>query len=293
MHKYIVLLIFVFQTLTPIPCISQVYNPFELTDRLEQNIMAGERVPKNPNNPFEITQTKPIGPELDELEKQRILKERFVMRERRQNNLEFWMILAIGFISALVISFNRSYLNMLIRAATNLNLLENLFRERKYFIGAIQQYYLIFLLNAAYLVSIIYSSRSGTIFNFQLYLTTFMLLLMVFLGKHILVYFCNVLIPLNNRFATYNFSIALYAILLGILTLPINILYASAEPFVEEVLVYVAMGATLLLYTLRYTNGVAIFRKFLPLHLFYFFLYLCTVEFAPVVLIRNFFLAIE
>jgi len=114
-----------------------------------------------------------------------------------------------------------------------------------------------------------------------------------YLGKHAILAFSDFLLQIGKEIQVYNFSVRIYGIAIGMILMPINIIFSLEYQGLEIILIYLALAAIALILLLRITRGLLMARPYLPLHLFHFFVYLCTVEIAPIILIRNVFLAIE
>ena len=272
---------------------AQEYNPFELEERLEQNISLGERVPANKSNPFEIEYTKPIGRDLQKTKETQQLKERFTQRQRQENNLEFWVVLFITLAFSFAVSFYRIFLANLVKAMFNINMMERFHRDRKYFQFPLTIFYLLFFANLSYFISIVFNKFWFVPFELNHLGLIFIGVIAAYLGKHALVSFSDFLIQTRKEIRVYNFSIRIYGIAMGLVLMPINIVFTLEYQGLELFLIYLGLAVIGIILLLRIVRGILIARPYLSLHLFHFFMYLCTVEIAPIVLIRNVFLAIE
>jgi hypothetical protein len=291
MQKYTIVLFLL--SLTVAIATAQEYNPFELEERLEQNISQGERVPADKNNPFEIEYTKPIGIDLQKTKEKEQLKERFTKRERRENNLEFWIILFITLYFSFAVSFYRIFLNNLSKSLMNINMMERFHRDRKYSQLPLTIFYVLFFANLSYFICMVLNIFWEIPFELSRFGLIFVIVIALYLAKHILLSFSDFLLQIGKEIRLYNFSVRIYGIAIGIALMPINIVFSLEYEGLETILIYIALCIIGLVLLMRFTRGLLIARPYLPLHLFHFFVYLCTVEIAPIVLIRNVFLAIE
>lgn len=272
---------------------AQEYNPFELEERLEQNISQGERVPANKANPFEIEYTKPIGVDLQKTQEKEQMKERFTKRERRENNLEFWVILMIALAFSFAVSFYRIFLNNLSKSLFNINMMERFHRDRKYFQLPLTIFYILFFANLSYFICILMNKFWAIPFELKRLSLVLLIVVSAYLAKHALLAFSDFVLQIGKEIRVYNFSVRIYGIATGIALMPVNIVFSLEYQGLEIILIYLALAIIGLILILRLTRGLLLARPYLPLHLFHFFVYLCTIEIAPIVLIRNVFLAIE
>lgn len=284
---------FALSLLAPIAGLGQEYNPFELEERLEQNISQGERVPANKANPFEIEYTKPIGVDLQKTKEKEQLKERFTKRERIENNLEFWVVLMIMLAFSFAVSFYRIFLNNLTKSLVNINMMERFHRDRKYFQLPLTIFYLLFFANLSYFICMLMNKFWSIPFELSRFGLVFFTVAAAYLGKHAMLAFSDFLLQIGKEIQVYNFSVRIYGIAIGIVLMPINIIFSLEYQGLEIMLIYLTLAVITLILLLRFTRGLLIARPYFPLHLFHFFVYLCTVEIAPIILIRNVFLAIE
>lgn len=104
-------------------------------------------------------------------------------------------------------------------------------------------------------------------------------------GKMILLRFLSAVFDLEKAVAQYIFNIFLMVMMIGILLLPVNILLAYAPALIREWTIYLATGVIGLLFLYRLVRAVGIWTGIPGFSLFYLFLYLCTFEIAPLLII--------
>jgi hypothetical protein len=91
--------------------------------------------------------------------------------------------------------------------------------------------------------------------------------------------------PVDKEAHLYSFVTMLINILLGVVLTPVNLIVAFApEPF-PQILIWIGLAAILLFYLFRQLKGLFISGRFLAQYQFHFFLYLCTIEIAPLLII--------
>ena len=268
------------------------YNPFELENRLEQKVQAGERGPISDENPFEIHYTKPSDIVIIKEKRDQELKNTFLRKQRRETNIEFWISFSIIFLFAIAFSVYRNFIFMALRAAFNKNLLANLYRDRKLFRLPLRLYYLIYLFSISFFIAKMIQYYYGSNFDLKYYLNILLVVSALIFAKHVLITFLNFLIPTKqDYFAVYNFLILVFGVLLGALLLPFNMMSTLEYGHSNSYLIYILLALTGIVVLIRYLRGLVLFRRYLPLYFFHFFVYLCTVEIAPILLIRNYFLS--
>ena len=108
---------------------------------------------------------------------------------------------------------------------------------------------------------------------------------LIFIGKHLLLFIVGYIFPIQKELGLYNFTIMVFGIISGLLLLPINIVIAYVPMEIGKVVVYLSLGAIIAIYLFRIIRGLSIGSKYLVLHKFHFFIYLCTVEILPVIVL--------
>lgn len=276
---------------SPLFAFTQEYNPFEIESRLEQKVLAGTRVAQTPNNPFDVELTKPTGSIILKDKREDALKKEFLSRERKKTNIEFWICFIGIFILSIAISVYRNFIRMSFRALWNRNLLQNLFRDRRYFGFAIYAFYSLFILGVSFVISAWLKDYYLWDFDYILFAKVFFLLALLILAKHGMIWLSSILLTPSTRIKEYNFNIALFNIQLSLVLLPLNLIYTLDYSMFESYLLYIQAVLIILAWIIRSFRSSLLFHKYLPLHFFHFFMYLCTVEIAPILLIRNYFLS--
>lgn len=271
---------------------AQQYNPFELENRLEQKVQAGERVSFSGDNPFDIRYTMPSDILILKEKREAELKKTFLNKKRKETNLEFWICFSIIFLFAIVFSVYRTFVLMALRSVFNKNLLANLFRDRRIFRTPLRLYYLIYLFSISFFIARVGRHYYDISLEAPQYLQIFLVVSALIFLKHLVVAVINFLIPTKqNHFAVYNFLIVIFGILLGIFLLPWNMISTLENTYGGDYIIYLLIAIVSAVLFLRYIRGIVLFRRYLPLYFFQFFIYLCTVEIAPLLLIRNYFLS--
>ena len=211
------------------------------------------------------------------------------VREKKELNTDWITVL---FIVALVlfatvrISSTR-YIRFLFQSVINYTTSFRLFREKKYPIphGATQLdiiFYFIFSL-FIYQVEEIFNLEFASQ-NILLFLITFGSVLSYFFLKKVLYYAVGLMFESVSETNEYLFNIDIFNRSLGIVLFPIVALinyYPADNPLI---MVYAGLLATVVFYILLLQRGANILLK-KQFSIFYLFLYLCTLEILPLLLI--------
>jgi hypothetical protein len=107
----------------------------------------------------------------------------------------------------------------------------------------------------------------------------------VFLVKHIILYIVAGVFPIEKEIKTYNFVILTAGTILGLILMPLNIFIAYTSSGLSELFIYIAAGAIGLTYLVRSLRSLTIASPYIIENRFHFFIYLCAVEIAPLMIL--------
>ena len=197
----------------------------------------------------------------------------------------FLTLLISALLTMLTVSVNRQIINRVIRAVLNDNYLNLLYRELKKSGHAIKYLVLVlvFSLNMGLFIHLILSH-----FYPALYAPLALCILAVmtiYLIRYVVMKYMSYVYPFNREVDQYSFTIIMFNILLGLILLPINVFAAFSPPglaFIFLIIGLVVVGIALIFRSLR---GLFIGGRHILMNKFYFILYLCAVELAPILLI--------
>ena len=103
--------------------------------------------------------------------------------------------------------------------------------------------------------------------------------------KMVLLRFLSTVFDLEKPVALYIFNVFLMIMMIGLLLLPINILLAYGPLQYRYWILLIAVGIITLLFAYRLVRAIGIWIGIPGFSLFYLFLYLCTFEIAPLLII--------
>ncbi|MCB0631995.1 MAG: DUF4271 domain-containing protein [Lewinella sp.] len=192
---------------------------------------------------------------------------------------------------AILVTLYRPYFAKVFQSISNDNMLSQTYRE--YERGQVIPYlalYSMFFINAGILLFLLVKRVFQVPLNYSnglLLLGCVGAVILAFLLKHFLLSFISSIFPVEKEVKLYNFTIMIFSIFLGIGFMAGNVALGLAS---EGLLSYLMIGLGVfvgLVYLLRSFRGLLIGSRFIPLYIFHFLLYICTVEFAPVALVAK------
>jgi hypothetical protein len=200
----------------------------------------------------------------------------------------FYLLVGILFYFALIRVFFEKYFNNLMTLFFRVSLRQQQIREQ-----VLQTPLPSLLLNILFIISgglfgcyLLHYSRIGEGIRFWvLYLYCMMLLAAVYLVKFIVLKFVGWVFSISRATDIYIFVVFLVNKMLGIFLLPFLILITFSGPQMREIVITISMAMVFMLWTYRALAAYRPVRNEIKLTPFYFFLYLCAFEIAPLLLI--------
>ncbi|MEQ1744081.1 MAG: DUF4271 domain-containing protein [Saprospiraceae bacterium] len=199
----------------------------------------------------------------------------------------FWYLVALLAFLSVAIAAKRTIVGKVWRGFLNDNALTIAQKESAGLIGSTPYYllYANFLLNAGTFMFLIARHFAPKHFNNPGFLFLCIVLAVgLILSKHVLMNMLGWLFPVATEVRRYNFLILVFNCVLGLFLVPFNFLIAFARIY-GDFMVFWTLALAGIFYVYRALRATAIGSKFLSGNLFHFFLYLCTVEIAPAVLL--------
>jgi len=199
------------------------------------------------------------------------------------------LVLSIILFASVRLIFNK-YLNQLIQSTTNYSTFTRTFRERYFnFLHASFRLDLIFhLIFALFLYQFISTFRIdiGGTKSYYTYLICIGIVIGYFWAKRIIYYITGVLTESNSEVQEYLFSITVYNRVLGLILLPVTAIISFIPKSQVEYLLFGGILIIVVFYLMSLLRGGKIFLK-KHFSISYLILYLCTLEFLPLLLIYN------
>jgi len=202
-----------------------------------------------------------------------------------------WMggiVLILAVLMAILNTAHSSDLQRTMRSFTNQNILNFNFRTQK---GRLSTMYIIaYILYAISVGAFLYllgwyfgvPALTGSIYSALICMG---FVAVVMFARHTLLRIIGWIMPFDKELSMYNYMIAVFNQVLGITLLPFIIVAAFAPDPLKKIALFGGLAVILLVYLYRSIRGFMISGKFLAVHKFHFFLYLCAVEIAPVLIL--------
>ncbi len=204
----------------------------------------------------------------------------------------FTLIILMTILFAVLITLFRPFFAKVYQAFVSDNQLRSAYREMGSSLSPPYYFlYAMFLVNASIFIYLIMRYYGvDTEFSWLQMLYLFGGLSAIFMGKHLLVLLVGAVFPVAKEASLYNFTIIIFNTMLGVVLVPLNLLLAYAPTNLVYAILCLSVILIGLTYLYRSIRSILISSKFLAFHKFHFFMYLCTAEIAPLVLVVKFIL---
>jgi len=183
-------------------------------------------------------------------------------------------------ILTLAISMDRKRFGNILQACINSNHLRTLYRENQAWTnGQDIILYAFFFLNLAFVIWF-FDVKLNQAASFNLFWIVGGVIV-CYMIRHVVMWSISSIFPLGQEVGLHNYSISLHNIVLGVFLLPFIIALEFLPGVSYQSLLYGVFGLALVIYALRQFKGFLLsigMRGFNP---FYFFIYLCAIEIAP------------
>ncbi|MBK8079388.1 MAG: DUF4271 domain-containing protein [Saprospiraceae bacterium] len=208
----------------------------------------------------------------------------------QSNNFIFWLLLFISALLAIVINVNLSLIKLVFRSLFNINMFKLFQREEGAVISLSQLLlYSIFFVNASILIFLFLKTKNSVSSSMD-WVYIFLGLGLFYVIKHILLFILGNIFSIQKATSLYSFSILSYHIFAGIILLPINLISAFAPDKISVFFIYLSLFFLFIVVLLKIIRGLIISLDFWNNNFFQFFIYLCTFEILPVLILVKFLL---
>jgi hypothetical protein len=271
--------------------VAQTGNPFDLQHRLPpQTISAVTSTDSSPRNPFDVVPHLTPGTygaattsSTDAFRPFKALPRGSTLNK----TFLFWTLIILLGLLSLSAAINRKALLKAWSSFVSDNAMAISQREASGLAGSTPYYlmYIGFMLNAGTFLFLMSRYFWGSTFNnLSFFGVCVLAAVVVLLSKHLTLGLLSALQVAKDTVRQYNFLIVVFNCILGLFMLPFNFMIAFSGEY-SGFLIFWTLGLILILYGYRALRALSIGNRILAEHPFYFLLYLCTVEIAPLMLL--------
>ncbi len=240
----------------------------------------------NKDNPFEVSH---IPLKKTEVQK----KKRPIINKLDKSsdflNIKFWVLIISCILLAIIMFAFREFVLSLYKPILNENYLKTLRRETNggKNVVFILLYSLFFINFSLLLFASLEYYNETQYYDYRIYLYVLFACIALYLSKHIYLAIIGYIYPISKELKTYDFTITIIHSFLGIILIPINLL-AILGPEVSKVFfLYLGIGIIAFFFLIRLFKGFSGSSRRASSNLYYFFIYLCSSEIAPLVILYS------
>ena len=271
----------------------QTESPFDLLPRLPQSNSPDSVITISASsNPFDINKigsisvntgsTKNYRPQfqVERNKKPLSAKEKTALYQR----FLFVTIMIMMTILTLVVTIFRIFIGKIWKAFLNDNILSQMLREQG--AGVAIGYlilYIVFFINAG-----IFAFLALRHFDIKIPGSNVQALFLCIGGiagfyvvKHLMLVIVRFVFPIEKEVSRYDFTVVVFNVVAGIFLAPMILFAAYSSPTISGAAIKLTIGLLLGTIIFRALRGLFIANRFFAWHKFHFFLYLCAVELAP------------
>ena len=272
-------------------------NPFELKHRIDKT--AVEKEPEETNtskniseNPFNVVRlSDPNKPRSEKKKEESSIITPIIKKDGSltdDKNFRFWIVMSTLILLAILSTLYRIQLTRAFKAFGNENVMRMLQREK----GTVAYipyhiWFGFFLLNGGFYIYLLsrYQGIAIADANWKIFFYTLGAVALVFGAKKMVISVMGYVFPIFKEAELYNMTITIFGIVMGIVLVVLNLFLAYSPENLLKIFVFASFIIIGGIYIFRALRGISISSKFLGFHKFHFFIYLCTVEIAPVVIL--------
>jgi hypothetical protein len=184
---------------------------------------------------------------------------------------------------AIVITVKANLISYLTRSVFNVNMMKFTKRDESNNSFLLILLYLIFFINGSifiYLIQKYFTAQEGL----KIWSLCLLALSLVYIIRYVMMMMFGGIFPVKNEVSFYNYAIIVFNILFGIIVFPINII-SIYMPEYTKVSIITGVVLFIIFYIIRSLRGITVSLFSISQGIIPFFIYLCTFEIAPILLI--------
>lgn len=195
------------------------------------------------------------------------------------------IILISALLLGIILFYYRGVIADIIQSLMNMNYMSTFMNKsmgvyKAHFLG----FYLIFFLNLGLFTVLSFETLTPGHPSISL-IYVILAISGIYLLRHLFLLLFGWIFELEAEAGTFSFIIALLNITIGLALIPINLFVAYAPPGLAKALVYIGIFVIATLILVRYVRGALVSSRRIGSGPFQFFLYFCSFEIAPVLII--------
>ncbi len=268
----------------------------QLTTIIDSSILFNADDSTFSGNPFDFdynstTKTETVQEPIQNIVTPKTLKKTILNKDNYSKNFNFWVLMALLLILALLLRNARSAIKSSYNGFINNSTLRLLLNENGSY-GTLDfvQMNIFYWLGLGFFVFQLLSH-----FDVKIHSSQFISLLICMVStitlmvlKHLVLILIGSVYPLDKEMKSYSFIILVTGVLLGLILLPLNLIIAFSTGEFQEYTIYITLGIIASLYLVRSIKAILINANAILSYVFHFLLYLCAIETSPILILYRF-----
>ncbi len=271
---------------------AQGANPFELKQRIKVQKLKTDTIKKGPVNPFDINRKGAIRRDEHTID---FNDPSLFKNGWKVGSSIFWVFILLLFFLAALMPFARSTIGSFYKGVTGAGPFSILFRNTSTFFTPLGiSMYIFYFLNMGLFVYL-FAQHFDWIKGESLKEYVFISAVVVGISflKYIAIRSIGGIFPVQKDAIKYTFLIGVFSSLIGLALFPANLILAYGTEVFRTPTIYITLFLLGILYLYRYFLGTFSVSPQIIRNKFNFFMYLCTLEIAPALVLVKFLLAFQ
>ncbi len=145
--------------------------------------------------------------------------------------------------------------------------------------------YIIFILNASIFALLLWNHFGGEEIKFTSFAKCVGLITIIYIIRHLSNYLFGAIFNLEKETSLYSFTIQVFNAFIGVVLIPFNLFLAFGPDKLHDFTLLFSLSIVAILLIIRYMRGITISINYIFNNLILFFIYLCSLEIAPILIL--------
>jgi hypothetical protein len=197
----------------------------------------------------------------------------------------YWFLILGLTILTLASTAQKKLISKVSKSIFNENILKQEHRSGNSFTLEYLLLYLVYFINAAIFLLLVWNYFLTGEISLKNFGFCLVLLFGIYNIRHITMSLFGFIFPLEKEAGLYSFTIQLFNAFLGIILIPINLFLAFAPENITKIVLFLGLSLIAILLTIRLIRGLTIAINYVFNNIILFFIYLCALEIAPILVL--------
>ena len=260
-------------------------------DTIDQSDEQGniEGIQENVSKTIDLGNENPFEVDHVPLRKKDVLKEQKSgekdTRKTPSKSFIYWAVLIGLILLTLARMSDKKLFKKVFKSIFNENILKQEFRGGASLTLEYIILYLVYFINGGIFLLLVWNFFFDGEISFRNFGLCSLLLLGVYSIRHLTMNLLGTIFPLKKEATLYSFTIQIFNAFIGVCLIPINLFLAFGPERMTKIVLLIGFGLICILLIIRIVRGLTISLTFIFDRLILFFVYLCALEIAPILVL--------